>query len=325
MNHFNMDKAALLLYLSFCLLLACGSKVGAQGVYWSQTLTVSDSSVNRVQFDGSSKETIALGGIPFGIVFESGSSLYGTDNLTIYRMKSNGSDRADLGTFSAAGAALDIELDELNGKVYWTTNNAIHRADLSGANHQIILSFGTTSEGLALDPMKGKIYFGTEANGAGNDLVEVINFDGTGRTTFRQLPVAAGVHDVDIDLVTGRIYWSQTDVRIPVADRSIYGANIDGTGQIDHIFNPAGGAGTGIHFDPVDYKLYAFGHPEGNVGSTIYRFNPDGSGVETLVSDIGLGGARYIAVSHVPEPSSVLIFSVSSAMALASWRRRTVR
>jgi hypothetical protein len=251
MNHFNMDKAALLLYLSFCLLLACGSKVGAQGVYWSQTLTVSDSSVNRVQFDGSSKETIALGGIPLGIVFESGSSLYGTDNLTIYRMKSNGSDRADLGTFSAAGAALDIELDELNGKVYWTTNNAIHRADLSGANHQIILSFGTTSEGLALDPMKGKIYFGTEANGAGNDLVEVINFDGTGRTTFRQLPVAAGVHDVDIDLVTGRIYWSQTDVRIPVADRSIYGANIDGTGQIDHIFNPAGGAGTGIHFDPV--------------------------------------------------------------------------
>lgn len=312
------------MYLSLGLVVVCVARAGAQGVYWSQTLTVTDSTVNRVDFDGSSKVTIATGGVPLGIEFDSGTSLYGTDNLTIYRMGLGGAGRVDLGTFAAAGAALDIELDEVNGKIYWVTNNAIHRADLTGANHQVVLSIGVTSEGLALDPINSKIYFGTERNGAGNDLVEVINYDGTGRAALRSLPVAAGVHDVDIDLDTGRLYWSQTDARIPVADRSIYGANVDGTGPIATIFNPAGGAGTGIHFDPVDDKLYAFGSTPGNVGSTIYRFNPDGTDVETLVTDTGPGGARYIATTHVPEPSSAVILFVTSAFAL-EWRRKLVR
>jgi hypothetical protein len=299
--------------------LAYGSRVDAQGVYWSQTLTTTDSSVNRVDFNGGSQEAIALGGFPSGVAI-SGTFLYGTDSLTIYRMDLDGNNRVDLGTFPAAGAALDIEVDETNGFLFWTTNNAIHRADLSGANHQLVASFGTTSEGLALDPVNGKIYFGTEADGAGNDLVEVINYDGTGRATLRQLPVAAGVHDVDIDLDAGRIYWSQTDARIPVADRSIYGANADGTGPIDLIFHPAGGAGTGIHFDPVDDKLYALGYTNGTDDLAIYRFNPDGTSAESLVSNTGPGVARYIAVTHIPEPSSALLLSVSGAYALV--RRR---
>lgn len=310
-------------FLSLLLALACGSRVDAQGVYWSQTLTVADSSVNRVDFAGGSQETIALGGFPSGVA-ASGAFLYGTDSLTIYRMDLDGNNRVDLGTFAAAGAALDIEVDEANEFLFWTTNNAIHRADLDGANHQLVLSFSTTSEGLALDPVNGKIYFGTEVDGVSNDLVEVVNYDGTGRATFRQLPVGAGVHDVDVDLDAGRVYWSQTDARIPVADRSIYGANVDGTGPIDFIFHPAGGAGTGIHFDPVDDKLYALGYANGAAGLAIYRFNPDGTAAETLVPNTGPGVARYIAVTHIPEPSSALLLYVSGAFALVRRRLRTV-
>jgi hypothetical protein len=292
-----------------------------QGVYWSQD---PPSTIQRASISGGMAMTVvgdSPGHFYTGIVFDSEGTMYGLDGLTVFRTSTDGSGRIDLGTFNATGTGLDVDLDPINGKIYWSTNNEIHRIDFDGSNYESILSFGTTTEGIALDPVQGKIYFTTEKNGADNDLIEVMNLDGTDRTTLWTLPIASGPQDIDIDLGRGRLYWTQTDLRRPVDEHGVYSASADGTGSTSMIFGPTNTAG--IHYEPTEDTIFAFGVPSpGNIGPTLVRFDTDGGNVAPLIADVGVDVVRYVGFTPVPEPSSSVLIGASATAAVASQSRR---
>lgn len=174
-------------------------------------------------------------------------------------------------------------------KVYWGAwtigdQGEIRRANLDGSDPETLVPGLDRPEGVAVDPIRGKLYWTEE--GAGR--IQKSDLDGSGAGD-----IVTGLvqpFSLALDLVNDKIYWVDGMLNNPGI---IQRANLDGTNMKDVVASgltlPAG-----IAIDSENGKLYwtdslALG------SGIIQRSNLDGSGVEDLVTG-GLDNPRGIAL-----------------------------
>jgi DNA-binding beta-propeller fold protein YncE len=266
-----------------------------------------------------------------GIAFDLAHGfMYAGDFNHLFRTNLDGTGRVDLvPTFVA-----DVELDLSHGKVYWTSawqgpqthDDAIWRANLDGTNVQKIVEISDLSiaAGVAINPVGGKIYWSAwDTTYMGRDPgIFSANLDGTGQTIFRALDPGNGVDsntlpmDVEIDLQSGKLYWSEIRVGSPNRPQGIRRTNLDGLGPTETVLSPQFDLGDAMNFDAATGQIYF-----GDTGSNLYRLNADGT-VQTVLTDVNSGA--YFVETVVPEPATVSLLAAASLLAASAyaWRRR---
>lgn len=163
------------------------------------------------------------------------------------------------------------------GYIYWSTIattgpntslSTIKRARLDGSDVETVIHNPMSGRfgGIAFDVAKGFLYSG--------DLSTLFraNLDGTGRTV---LVTNTSVTDVELDLVHGKIYWSDTSRDI------INRANLDGSEAETIIRLNYVDLVEGLALDPAAGKLF-FSYCTSPAASAIRVANLDGSGMTTF-------------------------------------------
>lgn len=120
----------------------------------------------------------------------------------------------------------DVEIDPINKKIYWSetdypnTNAFIQRANLSdGSDIETVIS-NVNSQGIAVDPLRGKLYYGIFA---ASGSLHSANLDGSGDVV---IPGLAPNADVDFDVRTGKLYM------IDYSSKLLIKANPDGSNKV---------------------------------------------------------------------------------------------
>jgi hypothetical protein len=245
--------------------------------------------------------------------------VYWTETSTsdVWRSNADGSGQVRLVDQNLFGP-VGIDIDPANNRMAWSTGNNILRDDLSPATAQSpqpVVPGGTNSNGVAIDPTNGHIYWSSLSTGA----IRRINFDGTGLTTV--VSGLAGQFDLALDLVNGFVYWTE-----PNADR-IGRADLDPTVTTDDTTVVSGtnvATARGLALDIAGGQLYWIND---NVGSTssIFTASLSGANPQTLIASTPTE-ASFLAVTPaaVPEPSSMLLLAAAGvgAVAVRRFRRR---
>ena len=135
--------------------------------------------------------------------------IYWTDigSSRIQRANLDGSVVEDLVTTSVilpTGIALDVSA----GKMYWTEASPadfmIMRADLDGANGELLVTGLTSPSGIALDTAAGKMYW----TDIGTGKIQRANLDGTALEDLVTIEALTPV-GIALDLSIGKMYWTE--------------------------------------------------------------------------------------------------------------------
>jgi hypothetical protein len=272
-------------------------------IYWSTAGELPsgppDSKIKRAWLDGTHQQiivtnapsgTFRFGGIVCDPVRR---RIYSGDGVFLFHVNLDGSARTDLvGYFFSENWITDLGIDLARGKLFWMKlGGLLYRANLNGPFNEIVANgpAGDVAwEGLAIDESSGKVYWAN--NVPSGNTIEVANEDGSERSTFQSIPGTLPF-DVAIDPVERRLYWNE------YGHTRYMRANLDGTGPVETVFTSGNGGGNGIHFDEIGRKLY-FSSGTSGASAPIYlnRVNPDGSGFETVFTD--LGRMNYITVVY---------------------------
>lgn len=146
------------------------------------------------------------------------------DPQVIQRANLDGSQIENLSV--SDGSFFDVEIDEANGKLYWTNGNQIWRGGLDGSSPTLIIGDAGQPYYLALDLVAGKLYWTDfSSNGIGR-----ANLDGTNH----EIPgPVSGLSErpfgIAIDPLTNKIFWT-------LESGTIQRANIDGS-NIETIYS----------------------------------------------------------------------------------------
>jgi DNA-binding beta-propeller fold protein YncE len=166
-----------------------------------------------------------------------------------------------------------MEIDYVNNRLYWDTDDGIQRADLSSNDvnqkEDFVTGQANDPEGVSIDPANNKLYW-TNYNGG----VWMKNLDGTGETLI--IPDVEG----GSTLVAGnRLYFDQY---IGTGDIHLKSSLPDGSG-ISTITTGISKVVFGIGYEPDGNKIY-WGD---RTGGKIMRANLDGSSIETWYVSAG--------------------------------------
>jgi DNA-binding beta-propeller fold protein YncE len=188
------------------------------------------------------------------------------DTLEIYEPSANlwrsaldGSNR--VGVIGVAGELLhDVAVDPAGARFYFSGegDESVVQATLDG---RTLVPVGgdrgiwSYIRGLDRDPVSGQLFWASlDANSSdgGDDAIGVMNADGSDA----QLIVTAlgEPHDVAVDGVNGKVYWTDFD-----GGGSISRADFDGT-MVETILPGLGAGIRGIAVDPVNGKVYWTDH-----------------------------------------------------------------
>lgn len=202
--------------------------------------------------------------------------VYWTDDVAnkIQRSDADGTHVEDVITGLNAPKGLDI--DTVNGKIYWTNNLQIKRADLDGGNSETLYTGLLPTFDIKLDVGGGKMYW-THDN---LDRVMRANLDGSGSEVIDTS--LDGSAYLSLDKTAGQIYLTQ------FGSGSVSRMNFDGSGVSTLTVGPAGAVGNAIDLNHA--KLY---WTSGATNDWIKRANLDGSHEETIVT--GLNAPQDIA------------------------------
>lgn len=281
-------------------------------IYWSTIATTgantSTSTIKRARLDGTDVETVIsnpMSGRFGGIAFDVDKGLlYSGDISTLFRANLDGTGRTVLVTNTSV---TDVELDLVHGKVYWsdTTRDFINRANLDGSEAETIirLNYVDLVEGLALDPVAGKLFLSYCTSPAAS-AIRVANLDGSGMTTFKQLAAAAGPFEIEFDTDSGTLYWNEYHGgQLPQQVRK---TAANGMVPVSLAFSPTNGLNNGIHFDPVEGKVYYADNAK-----NLCRANPDGSNLEMLLFETNT--VNYV---EVVRPNPVLALNLYAGLTI---------
>ena len=166
-----------------------------------------------------------------------------------------------------------MEIDYVNNRLYWDTDDGIQRADLSSNDvnqkEDFVTGQANDPEGVSIDPANNKLYW-TNYNGG----VWMKNLDGTGETLI--IPDVEG----GSTLVAGnRLYFDQY---IGTGDIHLKSSLPDGSG-ISTITTGISKVVFGIGYEAEGNKIY-WGD---RTGGKIMRANLDGSSIETWYVSAG--------------------------------------
>jgi low density lipoprotein receptor-related protein 5/6 len=137
-----------------------------------------------------------------------GGKLYWTDTNRnmITRANLDGTGIDDL-IFTGIGSSLtDIDLDPSDNRMYWTnaSSGTIMKARLDGTDIDTVRSGSYTPQALALDEIAHKIYW-YDVN---SKTLYTMDYSGGGLESRVSLTTGSIVQGIDLDLDSGKIYWS---------------------------------------------------------------------------------------------------------------------
>lgn len=182
--------------------------------------------------------------------------------------------------------ALEISLDLVGAKVYWTEDHgSIRRADLDGSGVEDLADDAGAQE-IAIDGQGGMMYW------VSADRIQRANLDGSGIETL--VTGESGLdyprlQSLSLDVVNSKMYW------IDLGEDGYSGgedgfsgrirrADLDGRGAEDLVvvgYSRRFSLMPSLSLDVVGGRMYWLG--DGEDRETIYRANLDGSDVEDLV------------------------------------------
>lgn len=199
-------------------LLCAASMAQAGGVFWTAR---GASQLKRMNFDGTSLETISLsGGVTSpgsnirGIAVDApGNRIFWADNGADRLLRANldGSSSAILHTITGGNSfPADVRLDLGNQLFYWCDQlrNRIQRSTLNGTSVSDVITNAAASGGpyfMDLDVPAGKIYWGDFSGGS----IFRANLDGSGRETL--LTGNNMTRGVCLDPTERMLYWINRD------------------------------------------------------------------------------------------------------------------
>lgn len=187
---------------------------------------------------------------------------------TLHRLTGNRVEHLFPSTQNATGIAADIAA----GKLYWiekgnNTGGKIRRANMDGSDLEVVNHLRSIPYGIAIDPLKGKIYVIS-----GRSKIQRLNLDGSNfESDF--ISGLKSPENITVDTENSKIYWSEgTDLKR---------ANLNGSNRQQII--TGSGPLTGIAV--AGSKVYWTEKSKGTANSgQIQRANPNGSNVEKLVT-----------------------------------------
>lgn len=274
-------------------------------VYWADSAS---HRVQRAKIDGTAVHDVVTGYEARNLALDAGSDhLYLVTAHDVYRSQINGENLRHI--YNNMDSAQGFALDLTHGKMYVGDGgfNRIVRTNLDGSSSTALIEGLGNPTGISLDIARGKIYWVD----AETRKIQRANTDGTGiedLVTGLQSP-----KDLDLDLVHGKIYWTDSGADV------IRRANLDGT-QIENLI-ATGDEVFGIKLDLEGGKIYWTDSSR----PVIQRANLDGAAIEDVVSLSNgplLDNPIGLALTAVPEPSSLLLGSLGLAAALG-WRKTT--
>lgn len=162
-----------------------------------------------------------------------------------------------------------LDIDTVNGKLYWTNNTQIMRANLNGSSVETVYSGSNVILDIKLDVAGGKMYWTLDISSG----VMRANLDGSSGQTINSSLNRPAYLSLDLD--AGHIYLTN------FGDGHVSRMNLDGSGLTTLVTGSYGPVGSAI--DPVNGKIYWSG---GATNDWIKRANLDGSNVETIVTGL---------------------------------------
>ncbi len=184
------------------------------------------------------------------------------------------------------------------GKVYWTEDGEILRANLDGSDMEVLVSGLGVVPYLKLDTNGGKIYWADFTNYK----IQRANLDGSG--TEDLVTDASAIGGIALDVAANKMYWTKHQAG-KIRRANLDGTNVEEVIALEDCMIPAGCPGA-IAVDPSGGKLYWT-----RISQPIQRANLDGSDMEDLVGvtvfssglavDSG-GNKLYWTVSIPPGP-----------------------
>jgi len=203
--------------------------------------------------------------------------VYWTDDIAdrIQRSDEDGSHVEDVITGLDRPTGLDI--DTVNGKLYWTNNYQIRRADLDGSNSDVIYTDSSVTFDIKLDVDGGKMYW-THDNGSSR--IMSANLDGSGATLINNSLDRPSY--LSLDKANSQMYLTE------FGSGRVSRMKYNGTSVTTLQSGPTGSVGSAL--DLVHGKMFWTG---GASNDWIKRANLDGSSVETIVT--GLNAPQDIA------------------------------
>ena len=176
-----------------------------------------------------------------------------------------------------------VTVDPVGAKVYWThivpnafpDRGRIFRSNLDGGDITVFAERPGLPIKVAVAHTLGKVYWTQGfSSSTGPGRVMRSNLDGTGAET---LVTGGSPHDLFLDEVTGRMYWSDYQGRVRRA-------NLDGSAAIDLVQAPSNVLGLAV--DLGADRMYWVALQSGSTGRDIRTSRLDGSGQQTLIPNV---------------------------------------
>ena len=205
-----------------------------------------------------------------GKICSPAKKLYWTDDTAnkIQVADEDGSHVEDLITGLDRPTGLDV--DPVNGKLYWASNLQIQRSNLDGTNVQTIYSGSLVTMDIKLDVAGGKMYW---THDSGTSRVMRANLDGSSSQTINTTLNRPAY--LSLNLNAGHIYSTN------FGNGSIARMNLDGSAVTNLVSSQGSPMGSAV--DLANGKLY---WSAGSAGDWLKRSNLDGSNLQTIVTGL---------------------------------------
>ncbi len=250
-------------------------------IFWTDKEDPPVSKIQRINSDFNDVENIltAANGLnaPRGIDLDFSKGLMywaSTGNGRIYRAKLDGSEKTTLLTIAGFTMLADMELDLLNGYLYYseTIPGIISRIPIAGGTPEIVVNTLNMPYYFDLDIVNNYIYY------TDGESPHIWRYDMGTDTEVNLITNQQHVRDVEIDLNAGKLYFNDRGVD----SHSVNVANLDGSGiQVLYDANDGLDRPHGLAIDFENDVLYW----TDTETHAICKAPADGSGpVETIVT-----------------------------------------
>jgi len=282
-------------------------------IYFSTNLT-GIGQIYRAGLTGSSP-TLLINSLPgtikgIAIDTQNGFIYWATGAAAVGRANINGTGATNIvpGLSTANYISLDFS-SPVPPKLYWTEGNLqeIHRINTDGSDFERYYfgGFSPLPTGIAIDANARTIFWADgQHNNIKRGLIGETDFDNP-QIILDYPDASPGIAGLDIDPDNTMIYFADVDNgRIQRANYSNFPPSLTGS-DIVTITNPFG-----VDLDLINRKIYYTANDLAAINrGTLYRANLDGTGQETLWSDLDPDPQRFIHDVKV-DPINGLVYWV---------------
>lgn len=283
--------------------LGCPLTAQAQSIYWTDLTDASSqqATIKRMTSSGSPVDTI-VGGLGhirgIEVAFSVGKVYWASGfsgTLFVQRANLDGSGSETIVSDGNQNGAVDVAVDAVGGKVYWTGESSIWWANLDGTIPQDIGPVDSINPvAIALDRDNNKIYW-TDLVGPGLATIRRADLNGSNPVT-----IVTGLTEplgLAVDPEGAKIYWTEASTQ------RIQRANLDGSGVEDLVVGLD--TPTSIDLDLSEGKMYWTDSASTGQVNRIQKANLDGSNPEVVISNVGFPwGISVLPTSSIPTVSS---------------------